>query len=371
MYIFPGNQRKTTSFPRSAWERTALDALRPGYSFKAMISDRGRRASRAVRSHAERRAWERGGSLQAQDIDFRVSNLDGQSITIVNLRPVLPTHSFRVGADGETDRRYLGFMHSYSPLKEALRRWIPQPLLRVRRSWVNRQRSRQTDRLNTALQGRVLSGPFSGMRYPAAAAVGSAAGPKLLGTYEAELHDVVRSLPNQGFDRIVNVGSGEGYYAVGLLILMPHARGIAFEVEEQGQKLSREMARLNGVEDRVDVRGCCSPQDLAEALRDANRGLVVMDVEGAEDLLLNPEGCPGLHKSAVLVEVHEYLKPGVTEHLLAWYSPTHTITRIPTAGAEAFPLPAVAGFTSRQLRLLTDEMRSVPMEWFWMTPRAG
>jgi len=260
-------------------------------------------------------------------------------------------------------------MHSYSPLKEALRRWIPQPILRLRQSWINRQRASQTDRLNQSLQGRVLSGPCAGLRDPGAS-VGSAAGPKLLGTYEGELHGVVRALAGAGFDSVVNVGAGEGYYVVGLLTRMLGARGVAFEADQRGHDLIREMAGLNGVTDRLEVRGFCSPQDLAGVLSGTGQPVVVMDVEGAEDVLLDPHACKALLGAAILVEVHEHLQPGVAARLIGWYAASHAIDRIPTVGAKAFPLPNVPGFSSRQLRLLADEMRSLPMEWFWMTPKA-
>jgi hypothetical protein len=234
----------------------------------------------------------------------------------------------------------------------------------------NYQRSKWTQRLIQVLQGRVLIGPFAGMRY-SGAGVGSSAGPKLLGTYETELHPVIAAIVATGFEVVVNVGAGEGYYAVGLLTRMTGVRMVAFEADERALPLIREMAGLNGLADRLEIRGRCSPEELVAAMAGVGRPLVVMDVEGAEDVLLDPEVCPALRKAAVLVEVHEHLAPGVTGRLIEWYAPTHAIARIPTAGASAFSLPAVPGFTIRQLRLLADEMRSVPMEWFWMTPRIG
>jgi hypothetical protein len=223
------------------------------------------------------------------------------------------------------------------------------------------------NRLMRVVEGRVVTGPFAGMRYPARG-VGSAPGPKLLGTYEAELHEVIGRFVGESFDVLVNVGCGEGYYIVGLLLRIPTARGVAFEADEGALGLIREMAALNGVADRLEVRGRCVPDDLVGALAGASRPGVVMDVEGAEEELLDPAACPALGRASVLVEVHEHLRPGVADRLTRWYAGTHVISRIPTAAANCLPLPVVPEFTARQVRLLSDEMRSVPMEWFWMTP---
>ena len=70
-----------------------------------------------------------------------------------------------------------------------------------------------------------------------------------------------------------------------------------------------------------------------------------------------------------LVEVHEYLRPGVTDALLGWYAASHDIRRTPTVAAGGLALPGVPGLSRGQVRLLADEMRPAPMEWFWMTPR--
>src|SRR4051812_47368421 len=59
----------------------------------------------------------------------------------------------------------------------------------------------------------VASGPFRGMRYTACAA---GVAPKVLGTYERELHDWIVGLSSRGYECVVNVGCAEGYYAVGL-----------------------------------------------------------------------------------------------------------------------------------------------------------
>ena len=57
--------------------------------------------------------------------------------------------------------------------------------------------------------GVVRAGPFAGLRYPVAQAAGSSLAPKLLGTYELEIHDFVESAIKKRPTRIVNIGAGE------------------------------------------------------------------------------------------------------------------------------------------------------------------
>src|SRR3982751_6444134 len=57
-----------------------------------------------------------------------------------------------------------------------------------------------------ARSGTVIrDGPFKGMTYVAAPSEGGLA-PKLLGVYEAALHDVFLNAPKQEYDAVLNVG---------------------------------------------------------------------------------------------------------------------------------------------------------------------
>src|SRR5438105_426555 len=71
----------------------------------------------------------------------------------------------------------------------------------------------------------VLDGPFRGLRYPSASSLHSGLLPKLLGTYEAELHGPIEHLlKSRTYGAVVDVGAAEGYYAVGFALRCPEAR---------------------------------------------------------------------------------------------------------------------------------------------------
>jgi hypothetical protein len=103
----------------------------------------------------------------------------------------------------------------------------------------------------------VQAGPFAGLIYPTTEAAGSALAPKLFGTYERELHDMVERVVARGAEHVGNVGCGEGYYAVGLALRLPNARVSAFDTSERAQRLCQCMAEANGVASRVVVAGEC------------------------------------------------------------------------------------------------------------------
>lgn len=150
---------------------------------------------------------------------------------------------------------------------------------------------------------RVQGGPFRGLQYVSARSPGSRLAPKLLGTYEWETHDILESALARQPDLIVNLGAGEGFYAVGCARRLPRAIVRAFEAQPDRAQLCRALAKANGVSERVRVEGHCDAVTL-EATLAGRPSLLICDVEGAERQLLHPGIVPSLAEAEVIAEVH-------------------------------------------------------------------
>jgi hypothetical protein len=61
----------------------------------------------------------------------------------------------------------------------------------------------------------VLAGPFKGMRYLQEFTFGPIA-PRWLGTYEPQLHPFLQRMSKVNYEKFVDIGAAEGYYAVGV-----------------------------------------------------------------------------------------------------------------------------------------------------------
>ena len=108
--------------------------------------------------------------------------------------------------------------------------------------------------LKRFLFGKVKNGPFEGMQYVQTACC-SAFTPKVLGTYEMEIWDCLAPCLNWQGGLFVDVGAAEGYYAVGMLFRNPTLVTVAFEADPESRKVLAELGNLNGVADRLDVKG--------------------------------------------------------------------------------------------------------------------
>jgi hypothetical protein len=133
------------------------------------------------------------------------------------------------------------------------------------------------------------------------------------------------------------------------------------------------MARLNGVDSRVRVLGKCEIDGLVHALANESDALLICDVEGYEGTLLNPSLVPVLRRLPILVELHDFLVPEVTDLLRQRFSATHEITHIwqEERSRTEFPwrTPRMLLFPRSYLDGAVSEWRPVRMAWFWMEPR--
>ena len=173
----------------------------------------------------------------------------------------------------------------------------------------------------------VRSGPFQGMRYLDEIVWGSVI-PRWLGCYEWELHGAVRRILDRGYKTIIDLGCAEGYYAVGLALKIPSAKVFAFDTDFISRRQLSRLARLNHVEKRVQPGSYCSHADL-EAIASPG-SLVVCDIEGFEQQLLDPANAASLLRSDILVEVHDAgTGPArIEETLYRRFRGSHAIERI-------------------------------------------
>lgn len=223
-----------------------------------------------------------------------------------------------------------------------------------------------TARIIQATNLRVQSGPFEGMQYIPAAA-GSSLSPKLVGCYEAELHKLIESFPKRGYQRVINVGCGEGYYAVGLARMLPQVGVFAFDLNPQAQQLCRQLAQVNGVAQRVQVGGNCSAAELTQLI--TPQTLLFCDIEGAERQLLDPAAIPALKKCDLVVEMHDFLDPGISNLIFQRFATTHATTLIPQGGRDPYAFPALKTLSQFDQFLITKEDRPGLTPWAFLAAR--
>ena|ERR1700723_3843441 len=217
----------------------------------------------------------------------------------------------------------------------------------------------------------VAGGPFQGLHYPHRRSVGSALLPKLLGSYESELHAALEQLLTEEYETVVDIGCAEGYYAVGLGLRLSKAEIYAFDTDPRAREACAEMARLNGIDSRVHIGELCDEKVL-RSLPLGDKALIVADCEGYEKELFDGEMCRFLARHCLIIEAHDFIDIDISSYLRAILAGTHQVQSIKSTDdiqkAHTYQYAKLEKYDTKERHLILGERRPAIMEWLVATP---
>jgi hypothetical protein len=221
----------------------------------------------------------------------------------------------------------------------------------------------------------VLHGPFKGLKYPEECALTRYSTLNLLGSYEMELHPWLSELKPNQYERLVDIGASEGYYAVGMA-LRTGTPVDAYETESRSRCFCREMARLNGVSHLVSVRSWCNRKALRRLA--GRRCLVISDCEGYEVMLFTRDVVQALRKSDIIIELHEgnnrsslFPTDAARSVLESRFAGTHELKIVTFGSRDCSMFPEVGFLGADAMKAISEEGRGANQEWLIATPRVG
>jgi hypothetical protein len=206
----------------------------------------------------------------------------------------------------------------------------------------------------------VLSGPFRGMKYPMDSMLSRHSIPILFGTYELELHPIIEEVVSKHYDKIIDIGCAEGYYAVGLA-LRTDVEVYAFDCEPRERFYCRQMARDNNVAVRVHVKSWCTRETLKRLA--VGRCLIISDCEGFEGELFSDDVVDALKRCDLIVELHEVPEMDIRSILLERFKNTHCARLITFDSGRVGSVPD-------RWRKFAREFRQPSQQWIYFTLRA-
>lgn len=253
-------------------------------------------------------------------------------------------------------RNYILFNH---PEWYAMRLWFS--------TLVNRHKfTRPNHKEDFVLSNTVLAGPFKGMKY-SIEAVWSEKHPKLLGTYEKEIYPVIERVFDYNYDQLINIGSAEGFYAIGLARKINFERIITVDPLSDSFEQLKKLSSENDVEDTHHLKWM-SVNKLNRIL-DNKHTLLVIDCEGGEAGYLNSDLVKNLKFADVIVEVHDFLIEGLSKTIKLSNSQTHTVKIIRQEKRTLDDLPEslkAQQKNSDSLLKMMDEKRPKNLCWLYM-----
>lgn len=214
----------------------------------------------------------------------------------------------------------------------------------------------------------VQNGPFKGMRYPAFIAHGSSMFPKLLGTYESELHPLINKLLENKYEHIMDIGCAEGYYAVGMAVNMPRSKIIAYDINSQAVAACKKMAGLNAAHN-LTFGDFCSPQTL-KTFDFGSHSLIICDCEGYELDLFNEENISNLKNCDILIELHDLYNEKISYHIDCLFSQTHQLEYIYSENTfkRFAQLKHINAYTEDEIKTFFTERNGI-MQWVYISKK--
>ena len=218
----------------------------------------------------------------------------------------------------------------------------------------------------------VMHGVFAGMKYPEMASIGSVLLPKLLGSYEKEIQPLLKTICDNQYSEIIDIGCAEGYYAVGLAMRIKAAKIFAFDTNVEAIRLCEAMAELNDVSERITTGSFCDAKTLIN-LPLTERALIVSDCEGYEKELFSKDTVPYLTQHDLLIEVHDFIDIEISSYLRELFELTHNIEVYSSIDdikkAQQYQYSELEGLSLKAKKQILREGRPAIMEWFYMKPR--
>jgi hypothetical protein len=218
----------------------------------------------------------------------------------------------------------------------------------------------------------VLGGPFKGMKLTREGLLTTCNIAALLGTYEMELHPWFDDLQPGKYNRILDIGAADGYYAVGMALRAAECVD-AYDTAPKARRLCRSLAKLNGASQLVRIHSFCSQQTLLRV--GGQRCLILSDCEGFEVSLFSDDVIRALARSDVVIELHDGASPFGTARkaLEPRFAATHKveIARFQPRNWKEFPeLACLASLGADASRAISEEGRG-EQEWLIATPHQG
>jgi precorrin-6B methylase 2 len=211
--------------------------------------------------------------------------------------------------------------------------------------------------------GIVQDGPFRGLVLPDRTSWGDGDYvPKLLGFYESELHEIICAASRE-YQRFIDIGCAEGFYAVGFALLNPRAEVFAFDSSPEARMVCASSAKTNGVVDRVVIGGHVETPVLQNLLSAGERTLLFMDCEGCEFELLDPTLVPALSRTDFVAECHNVAVQDMATLLQERFRLTHQVARIREIGRDPNRSHYLRDRNSYVRWLAVNERRPTTMEW--------
>jgi hypothetical protein len=218
----------------------------------------------------------------------------------------------------------------------------------------------------------ILNGPFEGIHYIVEGIGESTILPKIVGSYESQLHNIVEAIITKNYGDIIDIGCAEGYYAIGFAKRMNNTTIHCFDINKKDIEICKQIAQLNNLQN-LTYNYWCSKETLVN-FQFKNKGLIFCDTEGFELELFTEDVVSNLQQHDFLIEIHDSINPSISNTLYNIFKKTHTIQVVNNRDVAYNDYKGLDMLTNEEKAFAFFEHRggynmNIKMEWYYITAK--
>ncbi len=216
----------------------------------------------------------------------------------------------------------------------------------------------------------VQLGPFRGMKFFTTRTRRSKLFAKLIGCYEEALHELIWHFLDNNYEKIIIIGSRDGYYTTGFARLIPNARIFGYELNTVALEFARANANSNQVADRVFLHPERYDSHMLMNEELTGRSLLFFNSDSSELEIFTEDAVSVLADADLLIQLNDFTDPGKKPKIMRLFKDTHEFQSI----VQKRLAPVVSHFlnsqadTQRVLNLI-DEGKAERIEWLFLTSK--
>lgn len=253
-------------------------------------------------------------------------------------------------------------------------RWILNKIgIRSTFDSVSLRRGEISERLNKIFNSTVHYGPFKGLKLSNETWWSlSDRGSMILGIYEKEVLDTLNDISKK-YTTLIDLGAGDGYYGIGVLVNNLFEKSICYEVSDKGRRTIIMNAQLNNVLHKIEIKGEAKNNFYKELpSKTLLNSVLLIDIEGAEFNLMNKETFKAFSKSVIIIEMHDFFfEDGLEkiEKIKNDSNLTHIITQLKMGARDLSVFPELKKFHDNDRWLICSDSRAELMTWLKFDPK--
>ena len=196
---------------------------------------------------------------------------------------------------------------------------------------------------------------------------------KLLGLYEHQVQEKIIQLQKKyQLENIVNFGAADGFHIIGLIKNKYFKKGIAFEIDKQGQKYLQDNINMNNLREKIVVSGKADFEKVIDYLNEdeLKKNLFLVDVEGDEFSIFNENNLRFFRKSFLIIENHSFLvnDEESKKKFFQLMKNNFSLEILQNSGRNPYAIDEIQDLDDDERWLIMSEGRPKKMDWIVCVP---